>query len=125
MDRMKRLPPVVPAAGLGLPLLTALAGCLPSEPAESRPSPDGGTAVAHSTNTSITELNCDGEAAEDWQVVPPPCEVMASSHQPAGLVTALEFVRLGREDALEERVWIEPDGAYDVMIVQDGEVVQQ
>lgn len=124
-DRMKRLPAVVTAAGLGLLLFSALPGCLPSKPEESTPSPDGGTAVAHSSTTSTDELNCDGAAPEDWQVVPPPCEVMACWHQPAELATAVEFVRLGREDGLEERVRIEPDGAYEVTIVQDGEVVEQ
>ena len=125
MNQRQRPAAFVPAAGLGLLLLTALPGCLPSEPAEPTPSPDGGTTVAHSTTMSTTELNCDGAATQDRQVVPPPCEVMACWHQPAELVAAVEFVRVGREEGLEEYVRIEPDGAYEVMIVQDGEIVEQ
>lgn len=124
MYQKQGLAAFVPAAGLGLLLLTGLAGCLPSEPVESTPSPDGGTAVTRSS-TTVAEMNCDGAATEDWQVVPPPCEVMACWHQPAELVSAVEFVRVGREEGLEERVRIEPDGVYQVTIVQNGEVVEQ
>lgn len=125
MDRMKRLGALVAAAVASSLLLTGLAGCLPSEPAESTPSSDGVTAVTRSSTTAA-KLNCDGAAtADDWQVVPPPCEVMACWHQPAELVSAVEFVRVGREEGLEEHVRIEPDGAYDVMIVQNGEIVEQ
>lgn len=124
MDRMKRLSAVVALAGLGLALLAGLAGCLLSEPADSKIPSDGGTTVTRSSTTAA-ELNCDRANPEDWQVVPPPCEVVACWHQPAELVSAVEFVRVGREEGIEEHVRIEPDGAYEVTIVQSGEIVEQ
>ena len=90
-------------AALGLLMLLGALGCLPIEPDKASGPP----------------------LAAEWGVVPAPCEVMACWHQPTELVTAVEFVRVGREEGLEEYVRIGPDGAYEVMIVQDGEIVER
>lgn len=115
MDLMKWLGTVIRPGAASL-LLAGLTGCLPNEP------PDNPGVVQPKT---IVKLDCNNANPEDWQVVPPPCEVVACWHQPAELVSAVEFVRFGREDGLEEHVRIEPDGAYEVMIVQNGEIVEQ
>ncbi len=116
MGRRHRLLPSVRCVVFGFLVLVGLGACLPNEP------PDNSGVLQPKP---MVKPDCNNANPEDWQVVPPPCEVMACWHQPAELVSPIEFVRVGREEGLEEHVRIEPDGAYDVTIVQNGEIVEQ